>query len=128
MRVHLAGYYELCVNLCTSDSAEHLHGITEVPRSGERLPSRTFYLWSVRIEDIVTKLKHDMYRGVFNLLTRLRAERKKNLDLMDDKIDEEDLRGEDFERFKTFQQREMRLENSIQHLLYSLLSLSQYVI
>jgi hypothetical protein len=69
-----------------------------------------------------------MYRGVFNLLTRLRAERKKNLDLMDDKVEEEDLRGEDFERFKAFQQREMRLENSIQHLLYSLLSLSQYII
>ncbi len=47
---------------------------------------------------------------------------------MDDKVEEEDLRGEDFERFKAFQQREMRLENSIQHLLYSLLSLSQYII
>jgi uncharacterized protein YaaW (UPF0174 family) len=68
--------------LPAKDTREHLallctHGISdiqEVPKSADRAPSRTIFLWFVNLEKCYMEILMDLYRSIANVRQRSRHE------------------------------------------------------
>src|ERR1700709_1546780 len=56
--------------LCTHGICD----IQEVPKSADRAPSRTFFLWFVNLEKCYQELLMDIYRSIANVRQRTRHE------------------------------------------------------
>ncbi|KAI7855028.1 RNA polymerase III subunit RPC82-domain-containing protein [Circinella umbellata] len=66
--------------------------IQEVPRSADRAPARTFFLWYVPLEKCYQELLVDAYRVILNLQQRKQEELKMRSRLLD-KLSREDVRN-----------------------------------
>ncbi|KAI0080589.1 hypothetical protein K474DRAFT_1769343 [Panus rudis PR-1116 ss-1] len=60
--------------LLSSLSAESLISIQEVPKSADRNPARTFYLWYVDLPKTYAVLQSSLYKTLYNIASRRQAE------------------------------------------------------
>jgi hypothetical protein len=134
--------YEMCM-ISQSETRQLLYNmlekgvlhLQEVPRTLDHNPQRTFYLWSVRREQVVAKCVDQVYSVVRKMRKRLSAELSAHRDLLL-KADEEararithpqlistlsQLETEKVDALKTLQE---RLHNTILHLDESLIQLA----
>lgn len=58
--------------------AEHMVTIQEVPKSQDYAPARTFYLFSVNLQQVARVLLNRCYKAVGNLIVKRRAEREEH--------------------------------------------------
>tara|TARA_R110002050_G_scaffold220573_3_gene356411 strand:- start:90 stop:497 length:408 start_codon:yes stop_codon:yes gene_type:complete len=101
--------------------------LQEVPKGADRIPSRTFYLWSVDLKVLVRKLIDDLRLIMRNLLLRGRTERQGvALQLEASRGGEQDISQEDRDALRQYRQREAKLENSLNYLDYMCMSLQQF--
>ncbi|KAL6048239.1 hypothetical protein QOT17_021178 [Balamuthia mandrillaris] len=96
--------------------------LQEVPKGSDHMPSRTFYLWSVRIPEIKVQLTEELYKAVRNMRMRLAAELERSQDLErggpNDEVGE--LTEQDLQTLSD------RLENSVIHLDDTLMVLNDF--
>lgn len=64
-------------------SASSLLELQEVPRSADRAPSRTFYLWHVDLARAYAAMVSHLYKTMANLIQRKAAELEKKRALVD---------------------------------------------
>ncbi|KAF8163124.1 hypothetical protein B0H34DRAFT_694196 [Crassisporium funariophilum] len=57
-------------------SADSLISTQEVPKSADRNPARTFYLWYVDLQKAFSVILGNVYKTLYNIMARLRAERE----------------------------------------------------
>lgn len=57
-------------------SASSLVSTVEVPRSADRDPKRTFYLWQVDIPKAFSSILNVLYKTLYNISARRQAERE----------------------------------------------------
>jgi len=50
--------------------------LQEVPKNKEHTPQQTYFLWSVKLDQVYDKLIEDMYKSVRNLRMRLKKEQQ----------------------------------------------------
>ncbi|KAF7983053.1 hypothetical protein HWV62_23943 [Athelia sp. TMB] len=60
--------------LLSAMSSESLVSIQEVPKSADRNPTRTFYLWYVDLQKAYSVLLGSLYKTLYNISVRRRAE------------------------------------------------------
>ena len=85
------------------------------------------------MDRIVDKIIDETLKTAANLMARAIQERLQNPDLLEEEEEEEEEEsrnggggGVDDERLRNFHNRQMRIENSIQHLDFMLMQLTQY--
>lgn len=72
-----------------------IHGfieLQEVPRTTDRAPARTFFLWHVPLQKCYTILLEDIYRTLANIQQRKRVERDQRSRLLE-KTERSDVKG-----------------------------------
>lgn len=57
-------------------SADSLISTQEVPKSADRNPARTFYLWHVDLQKAFSVILGNVYKTLYNIMARRRAERE----------------------------------------------------
>ena len=57
-------------------SADSLISIQEVPKSADRNPTRTFYLWYVDLQKAFSVILCGVYKTLYNAMARRRAEQE----------------------------------------------------
>ncbi|OCH95603.1 hypothetical protein OBBRIDRAFT_883860 [Obba rivulosa] len=60
--------------LLSALSADTLISLQEVPKSADRNPTRTFYLWYVDLQKAYTVLLRNLYKTLYNIAARAEAE------------------------------------------------------
>ncbi|KZV69059.1 hypothetical protein PENSPDRAFT_652745 [Peniophora sp. CONT] len=96
-------------------SAESLVSLQEVPRTSDRNPTRTFYLWFVDLPKAYSVLLANLYKSLYNINTRLRTEQEEPLikavlaKLDREDVTEDDLTRVDRELLATWRDKRMKL-------------------
>lgn len=123
-----------CLYKMLSSNIVHLQ---EVPRTSEHIPSKTFYLWAVRLPQVENILLMDMYKAYRNLHFRVAHNRSTHADLIAKKEEEDRITQERGEINKAYSRItdadeatlaelttiEERLELAMSHLDESILTL-----
>lgn len=60
--------------LLSAMSADSLISLQEVPKSADRNPTRTFYLWFIDLQKSYSVLLDNLYKTLYNIATRRQAE------------------------------------------------------
>ena len=93
--------------LLSALSADSLISVQEVPKSADRNPARTFYLWYVDLPKAYSVLLGSLYKTLYNIARRKQAEAEEPvLRAVLEKRQRSDV-SEDEERFLTRNEREM---------------------
>lgn len=126
-----------CLYKMLASSYVHLQ---EVPRTNEHNPSKTFYLWNVRLTHVESILTMEMYKALRNMKARLAHTSNVHADLLAKKEEEDRIASERGDSIKSFSRltdadhaliNEIhvitdRLEVSSLHLDDSILTLEEY--
>ena len=112
--------------------------LQEVPKSADRHPTRTFYLWSVDLAELVKLFTQETYKTTKNLTLRLQHQidgtvphsPTENADLIAKAQDEESgaqvLTEAEREHLDWLQKAGTRLGSAIGHLIETLLVLERF--
>jgi transcription initiation factor IIE alpha subunit len=110
--------------------------LQEVPRTSEHNPSKTFYLWSVRLPHVQALLVTEMYKTLRNLRHRLNHTLTSHADLLAKRDEEQRIQQEtpkyarltdaDLQTLADIQAIQERLEVSVIHLDTSIMTLEDF--
>jgi len=110
--------------------------LQEVPRTNEHNPSKTFYLWTVRMHQVRTTLLGDMYKAIRNMRFRLAHTLQTHADLFAKRDEEERIQQDtpkysrltdaDHELLAELASIEERLDVSVLHIDESIMTLEDY--
>lgn len=120
-------------------ASNYVH-LQEVPRTNEHNPSKTFYLWNVRMSHVESILVMEMYKALRNMKARLAFTMSTHADLLAKKDEDDRIASERGESAKAFSRltdadNELigeihttidRLEVSALHIDDSILTLEEY--
>jgi len=109
--------------------------LQEIPKSTDHNPNRTFFLWTVRIKDVILNLKNECLKTQWNLFRRMRYELDRHRDLLTKYEEDERLKDidsdftpqmstSDIQRFEYLFDLHQRLYNCIHQIDDTLLILS----
>ncbi|EPY52147.1 DNA-directed RNA polymerase III complex subunit Rpc82 [Schizosaccharomyces cryophilus OY26] len=90
--------------------------LQEVPRSSDRAPSKTFYLWFHRSERAYSIFLDHLYEVIARMFHRLRDERAQRSQLID-KAERIDIKGKEEEYLQKFEQVELKKLRSYEEKL-----------
>ncbi|WBW70911.1 DNA-directed RNA polymerase III complex subunit Rpc82 [Schizosaccharomyces osmophilus] len=90
--------------------------LQEVPRSSDRAPSKTFYLWFHRSERAYSIFLDQLYEVIAKMFHRLRDERAQRSQLID-KAERIDIKGKEEEYLQKFEQAELKRLRSYEEKL-----------
>ncbi|EKM55648.1 uncharacterized protein PHACADRAFT_121372 [Phanerochaete carnosa HHB-10118-sp] len=65
--------------LLSAMAADSLISLQEVPKSADRNPARTFFLWYVDLQKAYTVLVGSLYKTLYNVITRRKSEQEEPL-------------------------------------------------
>ncbi|KAL6309048.1 RNA polymerase III subunit RPC82-domain-containing protein [Sparassis latifolia] len=93
--------------LLSALSADSLISLQEVPKSADRNPTRTFYLWYVDLQKAYSVLLNNLYKTLYNIGMRRQAEKEEpSVKAVLDKRQRSDV-SQDEERLLTRNEREV---------------------
>ncbi|KIM49316.1 hypothetical protein M413DRAFT_438504 [Hebeloma cylindrosporum] len=118
-------------------STDSLISIQEVPKSADRNPARTFYLWYADYQKALSVILADVYKTLHNIMMRRRAEsessdvaavleKRQRSDVSQDENLLTRLEREVLREWETKQQRLTVLEMRVEEIVYLLKDLGRY--